>query len=251
LSWQQVAGIRERFTRLNPYDPEKIPGSVLKLKDVNLDVEGSQRPLWCYAISAKCCCLYVLDDQGEPVLVKWSEHGLRHLLNPTAPDSDDRDWLRQVWEGIVRDELVMAPLLCIQTIAALVSRPPVKAIPTFWPVGRVSRMAPNVFFIWPMARFARAMRTLRLLPAIIAWRASAGMQRICSCQRLLMVEGIDRPRQETLGPVYLPASTSHGSQYAGATLLRAGFTCPIHVSGLTATALPGGARRGRAKSPPP
>lgn len=105
LSWQQVTDIRRRFGRLNPYDPGKIPGSVLKLENVNLDEHGNQRQLWCYAISAKRYCLYTLDDRREPELVKWSEHGLGHLLNPTDPDSEDRDWMRQVWEGIVREEL--------------------------------------------------------------------------------------------------------------------------------------------------
>lgn len=105
LSWEQVEIIRQRFARLNPYDPGKIPGSVLKLEEVNLDTKGNQRPVWCYAISAKRYCLYTMDDQGEPELVKWSEHGLGHLLNPTDPDSEDRDWMRQVWEGLLREEL--------------------------------------------------------------------------------------------------------------------------------------------------
>jgi hypothetical protein len=90
---------------LNPYDRGKIPGSVLKLEEVNLDSEGNQRQLWCYAISAKRYCLYTVDEHGEPELVKWSKHGLGHLLNPTDPDSEDRDWMRQVWEGLLRREL--------------------------------------------------------------------------------------------------------------------------------------------------
>jgi hypothetical protein len=93
LSWAQVEGIRQRFARLNPYDSGKIPGSVLRLEDDNLSPDGKQRQLWCHAISAKRYCLYTLDDQGEPELVKWSEHGLGHLLNPTDPDSEDRAWI--------------------------------------------------------------------------------------------------------------------------------------------------------------
>ncbi|MGB3306362.1 MAG: hypothetical protein WBA63_09285 [Thermomicrobiales bacterium] len=105
LSWAQVEAIRQRFARLNPYDPDRIPGSVLKLEDVNVDREGNQQQVWCLAISAKRYCLYTVDDLGAPTLVKWSEHGLGHLLNPTDPDSDDRDWMRQVWAGIVRERL--------------------------------------------------------------------------------------------------------------------------------------------------
>lgn len=96
-----MEGIRQRFAAPNPYGT--IPGSVLKLEDVNLDAEGRQREVWCLAISAKRYCLYTLDDDGEPQLVKWSEHGLGHLLNPIDPDSEDLNWLRQLWEGIVRD----------------------------------------------------------------------------------------------------------------------------------------------------
>lgn len=99
---------RQRFARLNPYDPGKIGGSVLRMEDVNLGEDG-QRQLWCHAIPAKRYCLYVLDEQGEPELVKWSEHGLGHLLNPTDATSDEREWLRQLWEGIVRKVLGLPP----------------------------------------------------------------------------------------------------------------------------------------------
>ena len=41
-----------------------------------------------------------------------SEHGLGHLLNPTDPDSEDREWIAQVWSNIVRKScgLTTAPL---------------------------------------------------------------------------------------------------------------------------------------------
>jgi len=105
LSWAEVEEIRDRFAKLNPYNKDLIPGSVLKLEGDNLDTDDQQRQLWCLAISAKRYCLFTLNNDGEPQLVKWSEHGLGHLLNPTDPDSDDRDWMRQVWEGIVREAL--------------------------------------------------------------------------------------------------------------------------------------------------
>lgn len=38
-------------------------------------------------------------------IVKYSEHGLGHLLNPIAPDSEDRDWFRLFWEWILSPEL--------------------------------------------------------------------------------------------------------------------------------------------------
>ena len=51
---------------------------------------------------------------GEPALLReginnkedrYSEHGLGHLLNPTDPQSDDRDWIAQAWLAIVRRSL--------------------------------------------------------------------------------------------------------------------------------------------------
>ena len=49
--------------------------------------------------------LFVLDRKGVPTLTKWSEHGLGHLSNPTDLDSDDREWIPQVWLNIVRRAL--------------------------------------------------------------------------------------------------------------------------------------------------
>ncbi len=43
------------------------------------------------------------------MLVKWSEQGLGHLLNPVDPENEDRDWMRQHWEGIVREVLGLSP----------------------------------------------------------------------------------------------------------------------------------------------
>jgi hypothetical protein len=64
-----------------------------------------RQQLFCYAISAKRYALFNLDGEGRPVLRKWSEHGLGHLLNPIDPESHDRDWIRQFWEGIVTEAL--------------------------------------------------------------------------------------------------------------------------------------------------
>lgn len=106
LSWAEVEAIRQRFTALNPYDPTAVPGSVLKLEEENIDpATQEQRQPYCYAISAKRYALYTLGEHGRPILQKWSEHGLGHLLNPTEPEHDDRDWIRQVWEGILAEAL--------------------------------------------------------------------------------------------------------------------------------------------------
>jgi hypothetical protein len=115
LSWAQVASITQRFDQLNPYDRTAIPGSVLKIEDDNFDPEtGRQRQLWCLAISAKRYALFIRDPIGKPELLskgvnnkedRYSEHGLGHLLNPTDPQSDDRDWIAAAWLAIVRRSL--------------------------------------------------------------------------------------------------------------------------------------------------
>ena len=137
LSWAQVEEISKRFSALNPYDRNAVPGSILKIENDNRDpITGEQRQLHCVAISAKRYALFLLDSKGEPTLLRcscpfcgrknkpevsecvnkkcgkpirlnneedrWSEHGLGHLLNPTDPESDDREWIAQAWLRIIR-----------------------------------------------------------------------------------------------------------------------------------------------------
>jgi hypothetical protein len=111
LSWKQVRDIATRFEALNPYDPDAVPGSTLKIEGDNFDPKTrKQRQLYCLAISAKRYALFLKDRRGSPVLLRnginndadgWSEHGLGHLLNPTDPESEDRKWIRQAWLQIV------------------------------------------------------------------------------------------------------------------------------------------------------
>jgi hypothetical protein len=138
LSWNQVDNISERFAALNPYDRSAVPGSILKIEDDNRDPGTKrQRQLHCLAISAKRYALFLLDRRGNPVLLRgncpfcgrknkpiaahctkchkpirlnngedrWSEHGLGHLLNPTDPASEDREWIAQAWLSIIRRAL--------------------------------------------------------------------------------------------------------------------------------------------------
>jgi hypothetical protein len=107
LSFEQVETIRRRFEALNPYDPDVASGSILEVEDENYTdkTRTTRRQLHCLAISAKRYVLYELTGDGQPVLVKWSGHGLGHLLNPTDPDSEDRDWTRQAWEWLLRKQL--------------------------------------------------------------------------------------------------------------------------------------------------
>jgi hypothetical protein len=118
LSWKQVEEIARKFVALNPYDRAAVPDSVLKIEDDNRDPRTrKQRQLYCVAISAKRYALFLKDKRGIPVLLRhgvnndedrWSEHGLGHLLNPSDPESEDREWIAQVWLNIVRKVLRLA-----------------------------------------------------------------------------------------------------------------------------------------------
>lgn len=112
LSWKQVQQISDRFAALNPYHRDAIPGSILKIEDDNYDLTTrKQRQLYCVAISAKRYALFLKDEYGHPVLLRegvnnktnrWSRHGLGHLLNPSDPNGEDREWMGQVWLNIIR-----------------------------------------------------------------------------------------------------------------------------------------------------
>ena len=119
LSWKQVEDISNQFDALNPYDREAIRTSILKIEDDNYDdpdTHEHQRQLYCLAISAKRYALFLRDESGNPALLRqsvnnkddrWSEHGLGHLLNPTDPESEDREWIAQVWLSLIRRALGM------------------------------------------------------------------------------------------------------------------------------------------------
>jgi hypothetical protein len=128
LAAPAVADILARFTPLNCYDPALVPGSPWSVKHDSLN-----RPLHCYAISAKRYALYREDkgnrqfvsivDEPEGVgdgdeaiaereadeYVDWSEHGLGLYLDPTATDAPTRDdsgrriWVKQGWDWLLKD----------------------------------------------------------------------------------------------------------------------------------------------------
>jgi hypothetical protein len=111
LSWKGVKQLSERFTALNIYAPDAVPGSILKIEKDNRDPNtGRQRQLYCLAISAKRYAPFLFDEDGIPALLRkninnednqWSAHGLGHLLNPTDPESEDREWIAQTWQRII------------------------------------------------------------------------------------------------------------------------------------------------------
>jgi hypothetical protein len=104
LSWSEVDAIVARFESLNPYDQVAVPGSILRIEDVNFTPDRERRELWAYAISAKRYALFTMEGES-PQIVTYSEHGLGQLLNPLDPEREDRDWIGQTWEGFVHEAL--------------------------------------------------------------------------------------------------------------------------------------------------
>jgi hypothetical protein len=110
LSEAEEKRIVTRFEQLNAYDRELVPGSILEVERENFEPDtGERQQLHCYAISAKRYCMFTLDERGEPILRKWSEHGLGHLLNPIDPDADARDLVKELWDFIVRVDALGLP----------------------------------------------------------------------------------------------------------------------------------------------
>ena len=117
LSWAEVQAIVDRFARLNPYDRDVLPGSILKIEDANFpaDAHGKRIPLapmrqlWCYAIASKRYAFFTRDPDGGFAIVDGSEHGLGHLLDPaSAPDlveHDRTEWIDEAWRWIIATAL--------------------------------------------------------------------------------------------------------------------------------------------------
>jgi hypothetical protein len=105
LSWTQVDAIRERFTALNPYDREAVPGTILKLEDENFTDERREErcELYCYAVSEKLYALFTLDERGEPVIRKYSSHVLGQYRSPLL--GDRHGWIIDAWNREIRAAL--------------------------------------------------------------------------------------------------------------------------------------------------
>jgi hypothetical protein len=135
LRWLDVQGVARRFRALNPYDRRIVSGSIMKIEDLNFQ-NGSQRQVYCYAISAKRYALFELDANREPRLLldkergKWSDHGLGHLRNPTDPEGQSREWIGDIWRTMVR-----------QALGLPASAPSFATLPA---VGRVTVTSPAV-----------------------------------------------------------------------------------------------------------
>jgi hypothetical protein len=127
-----IEGLLRRFDRLSPFEPGlEIP--VWKVEHDSLD-----RPLTCYAISAKRYLLYRPDvgrgselvdvgdgpeeeasDDESAEMTDWSEHGLGLYLAPEVdargrPLRDAkgrRTWVRDAWTWVLADAAAASPTL--------------------------------------------------------------------------------------------------------------------------------------------
>jgi hypothetical protein len=108
LSSVVVRAIVDRFAALNPYDRAIIPGSILEIERVNRNPDGAPNQLYCYAVSAKRYALFNRAPNGGIQIRRGLEHGLGHLMNPTDPDSESRDWVDALWAIIVGEALGLA-----------------------------------------------------------------------------------------------------------------------------------------------
>jgi hypothetical protein len=104
LSWKQVRSIADKFAALNPYDPKAVPGSILKIEDVNFDSSGNQRQLYGYAISAKRYVLYQRTKNNLSI-VDPKAHGLGYLFPPKSASEDEPEWTFEAWDCLLREAL--------------------------------------------------------------------------------------------------------------------------------------------------
>ena len=98
----------ERFEKLNPYNKEIVPGSILNIvEELNFDPNGRQRQLYGYGISAKRYALY-MHDGSHVKLIKVSEHGLGLYYRPKEGRDSDCEvalWIKEGWQWILNRAL--------------------------------------------------------------------------------------------------------------------------------------------------
>ena len=110
LSWKQVDDISEQICCAESIRrrSDRAPFSKLKMTIDDPKTAGSTTNLLLRNIGEALCTISCWMKSAASVLLRkginnkddrWSEHGLGHLLNPTDPESEDREWIAQVWLG--------------------------------------------------------------------------------------------------------------------------------------------------------
>jgi hypothetical protein len=101
LSWKKIEKIREPFETLNPY--RKGTGPLLKLEDENFGDDGKAlKQLWFFGVSEKAYALFNLDQDGSPIIRKYSAHALGQYQSPIAGERT-RLWIRLAWQRKIRE----------------------------------------------------------------------------------------------------------------------------------------------------
>jgi hypothetical protein len=98
----EVEKIANKFTDLNPYDLKAVPGSILKIEDVNFNSNKKQRQLYGYAISAKRYVLYQR-TRDRLSIIDPKAHGLGYLFPPKTANQEGKDWTYEAWDGLLRE----------------------------------------------------------------------------------------------------------------------------------------------------
>jgi hypothetical protein len=108
LSSAEVQRIVDRFESLNPYDPNLVPGSILKIHKLNWDHNKNRRQLFGYSIAAKRYALYT-KTQNDIEIVEPKAHGLGYFYPPKdSPEGWKHEtpmWIFEAWDWIMRGVL--------------------------------------------------------------------------------------------------------------------------------------------------
>ena len=106
LTWNEVRELARKFELLNPYDRSAVPGSILKIEDLNFQ-DGAQREIWGYAIAAKRYALFTRTEDSIHI-ENPKAHGLGYLYPPKPGYDSFADapaWIVEAWEWILRKSL--------------------------------------------------------------------------------------------------------------------------------------------------
>lgn len=108
LSWNEVEEIVQKFAELNPYDPELVRGSILKVHKLNWDSNKQRRQLYGYGIAAKRYALYT-KTRDDIEIVEPKAHGLGYFFppkdSPKGWKNETPQWIFEAWDWIMRGVL--------------------------------------------------------------------------------------------------------------------------------------------------
>jgi len=138
LSWAEVGAIVARFASLSPYDRRVVPGSVLKIEDINYG-PGGQRQLYAFAVSSKRYALFEFTEDSSPRLdfklangktkTQYTESGLGAIENPIAGQKG-KGWIKDCWHFIVCRELGLAVETPAWFASPVIAKMPVSSVTT-------------------------------------------------------------------------------------------------------------------------